>query len=208
MKTKTDFRTQKNEITVSIIAGKLKNKRIFLPDTPLTRPSKSIVRGSIFDTLQEDVRNHTFIEMFAGSGSIGFEALSRGVDEVIFMEKEEIPLKILKTNSNILVKTEIIKKEQINIIFGDSFLNLSTALKNAKSQVILYLDPPFSIRENMENIYTNLFKVLENLTEIEKQKIDLIILEHLTLEQAPKSLAEKELIKNKKFGKTTISYFI
>jgi 16S rRNA (guanine(966)-N(2))-methyltransferase RsmD len=186
--------------SVHIMAGKYKNKKIFLPDTPLTRPSKSIVRESIFNTLQNDIFDKTFIEMFAGSGSIGFEALSRGASEIIFMEKEKIPFDVLKQNS------KNFPNEDIKIIFGDSLINISNVLKEAEYQIILYLDPPFSIRENMENIYIDLFKTLDDL-EL-SDKIELIILEHLSSEKAPEKIAQKEFSKTKKFGKTTISYYI
>ena len=80
---------------IYINGGKYKGKKIFLPNSNTTRPSKSIVRNSIFDTLQNEIYNTTFIELFAGSGSVGFEAISRGCAELYLLEIDEVAIRTL-----------------------------------------------------------------------------------------------------------------
>jgi len=63
--------------TKKIVAGKFKNKVIKLPSKTTTRSSKSIVLESFFNTLQFDIIDANFVEVFSGSGSVGLEALSR-----------------------------------------------------------------------------------------------------------------------------------
>ena len=65
-------------ITKKIISGKFKNKVLKLPSKTTTRSSKAIVLESFFNTIQFDIIDATFVEVFSGSGSIGLEALSRG----------------------------------------------------------------------------------------------------------------------------------
>ena len=70
-----------------IIGGKYKGKKIKLPPLSVTRSSKSILRESLFNTLQQDIAGKNLVEVFAGSGSIGLEAISRGAKKVFFIEK-------------------------------------------------------------------------------------------------------------------------
>jgi len=188
----------KKDNIIHINAGKYKGRKIFLPNIETTRPSKSIVRNSIFNTLQNEVTDRPFIELFAGSGSIGFEAVSRGSSKVLFCEMNRVAIQTLK--KNILS----FSGENIEIITGDTFSNISTILSRLDKESIFYLDPPFSIRDGMEDIYKKSYKIFES---IDKKYIYYIILEHLSDEVAPKNIGETSLIKSKKFGKTTISYY-
>jgi len=65
-------------ITKKIVAGRFKNKVLKLPSKTTTRSSKAIVLESFFNTVQFDIIDATFVELFSGSGSVGLEALSRG----------------------------------------------------------------------------------------------------------------------------------
>jgi len=183
---------------VHINAGKYKGRKIYLPNIETTRPSKSIVRNSIFDTLQNEVYNHPFVEMFAGSGSVGFEAISRGSSKVIFLEMNRVAIQTLKKNiSNF-------QNENIEIIAGDSFSNLEKLLDHLGGKTIFHIDPPFSIRDGMEDIYKKTYKFLES---IETKYIQYLILEHISDEVVPEKIGECFLIKSRRFGKTTISYY-
>ena len=183
---------------IYINSGKYKGKKIFLPNILTTRVSKSIVRKSIFDTLQNEIFNIVFIEMFAGSGSVGFEALSRGASKIIFFENNPIAIQTLKKNS------QIFPDENIEIIAGDSFENLPNKINKINEKMIIYIDPPFPIRKNMENIYQ---KVYDLFNRINNSKIEIAILEQLSDEVAPEILGNLINFKNKKFGKTTLRYF-
>jgi len=85
-------------ITKKIVAGKFKNKVLKLPSKSTTRSSKAIVLESFFNTIQFEIIDAIFVELFSGSGSIGLEALSRGAKEIIFMERDREALKILREN--------------------------------------------------------------------------------------------------------------
>ena len=88
----------KKHLTKKIVAGKYKGKTIKLPPLSTTRSSKGIVLESFFNTIQFEIIDEIFVEVFSGSGSIGLEALSRGAKQVYFMEKNKEALKILKEN--------------------------------------------------------------------------------------------------------------
>ncbi len=185
---------------IHINSGKYKGKKILLPDVETTRPSKSIVRNSIFDTLQNEVYNKTFIELFGGSGSVGFEAISRGASQLYLFEMNRVALKTLQQNR------KSFSDENIEIIGGDSFQNIYTILdKLQNNSSILYIDPPFSIRDGMENIYNKLYDLIDEL--VESNKFKYIIIEHLSTEKPKESFRSFSLNKSRKFGKTTLSYY-
>jgi 16S rRNA (guanine(966)-N(2))-methyltransferase RsmD len=188
--------------TKKIISGKFKNRVLRLPSKTTTRSSKAIVLESFFNTLQFDIVDATFVEVFSGSGSIGLEALSRGANNILFMEKDRDAIKVLKENiSNIDAKA-------CEVFSGDSFTNINAViatLKRNKQSAYFYIDPPFSIREGMEDIYD---KMLTMIASIPPELAELIIIEHMTGLEIPESIGTFVKKKFKKFGNTTLTYYV
>ena len=83
-----------------VLAGKYKSKLIRTIDDPLTRPMMSKVRESIFNSLQFNIENKDILDLYAGSGSLGIESLSRGANFVTFIENSDDCITILKQNSS------------------------------------------------------------------------------------------------------------
>jgi len=186
---------------IKIISGKYKGKTISLPRTKTTRPTKQIVRESFINTTRQGLKESYFVEVFAGSGSVGIEALSNGAKFVFFLEKNQDAIAVLKKNiSNIDPKHS-------QIIAGDSFENIKdviTKLKRKNQQAIFYLDPPFNIRQNQEDIYQ---KTLSLINLLPQEIVRLITIEHLSGFDFNSQIGIYKKIKTKKFGKTTLSYF-
>ena len=187
--------------TTKIIAGAYKGKVLNLPSLDVTRSSKAVLKESVFNVLQFDIIDKIFIESFAGSGSIGLEAISRGAKRAYFIELD-------KKSYSILVKNcKSINIEKCQTIQGNAFVQtplILEFLKNSKEEVILYVDPPFDFREGMEDIYDKSFRMIEN---IENSNIFKIIIEHESKLEVPKILGKFSLEKTRKFGKSSLSYF-
>ena len=187
--------------TTKIIAGAYKGKVLSLPSLDVTRSSKAVLKESVFNVLQFDIIDKIFIESFAGSGSIGLEAISRGAKRAYFIELD-------KKSYSILVKNcKSINIEKCQTIQGNAFVQtplILEFLKNSKEEVILYVDPPFDFREGMEDIYDKSFRMIEN---IENSNIFRIIIEHESKLEIPKILGKFSLEKTRKFGKSSLSYF-
>ena len=187
--------------TTKIIAGAYKGKVLNLPSLDVTRSSKAVLKESVFNVLQFDIIDKIFIESFAGSGSIGLEAISRGAKRAYFIELD-------KKSYSILVKNcKSINIEKCQTIQGNAFVQtplILEFLKNSKEEVILYVDPPFDFREGMEDIYDKSFRMIEN---IESDNIFKIIIEHESKLEVPKILGKFSLEKTRKFGKSSLSYF-
>ena len=187
-------------LTKKIISGKFKGKVLKLPSKTTTRSSKSIVLESFFNTLQFDIVDATFVEVFSGSGSIGLEALSRGAETIIFMEQDRDALKTLKSN------IALTDPQSCSVYGGDSFSNIKEVIKRLKKQdksAYFYVDPPFSIREGMEDIYDKTMQLIKNLPS---EIVELIIIEHMTGLEIPENLGDFHIKKSKKFGNTSLTY--
>mgnify|MGYP002640485338 CR=1 FL=1 len=187
-------------ITKKIIMGKFKGKTLKLPSMETTRSSKSIVLESFFNTVQFDIIDATFVEVFSGSGSIGLEALSRGASSILFMERDRDALKVLKENISLT------DPSACRVFAGDSFSNITEVVKTLKKKnedAYFYIDPPFSIREGMEDIYEKMMKLIVSLPQ---EVVKLIIIEHMTGLEIPSSIGPFEVTKSKKFGNTSLTY--
>lgn len=194
------MKNNNNKFTKKIISGKYKGKVLNIPSKVTTRSSKTIVLESFFNTLQFDIVDSVFVEVFSGSGSIGLEALSRGAKEIYFMEKDRDALRILKSNIASLSASDC------HVYSGDSFTNIKEVvakLKKTQQRAYVYVDPPFSIREGMEDIYD---KTMTLIAALPSEYVEMVIVEHMTGLEIPDKLGNFELKKSKKFGNTTLSY--
>ena len=182
---------QKQKPTTKIIAGKYRGKILELPDLDITRSSKSILKESFFNVIQYDVVDTIFIEAFAGSGSIGLEAISRGAKTSHFIEIDNRSYRILQKNCH------SIDPKSCVMVLGDTFEKLPEILnhyKNSKSPIILYIDPPFDFREDMEDIYADCFDMVE---AIQNTNIDVVAFEYATGLEMPHKLGKFKLYKTK-----------
>jgi len=195
------MKNNNKKFTKKIISGKFKGKILNLPSKTTTRSSKTIVLESFFNTLQFDIVDSIFVEVFSGSGSIGLEALSRGANSVIFMEKDRDALKTLKSNISQTAP------HKCTVYAGDSFKNINEVvakLKKKSEDAYFYIDPPFSIREGMEEIYDKTIKLISSLP---KDRVKMIIIEYMTGLDLDETLGNFKIIKTKKFGNTSLAYY-
>lgn len=188
--------------TTTITAGAYKGKKIEIPDIFTTRSSKGILKESLFNTLQFDIIDKNFVEVFAGSGSIGLEALSRGAKQAYFMEYNPTAYKYLEAN------VKHIAPEKSHLFYGDSFKNFEAVyslVKKSSEKSYFYFDPPFSIRDGMDDIYDKTIALIET---IEPEVAKMVMIEHMTQLTMPEQIGKLSMVKRKKFGRSTISYYV
>ncbi len=127
--------------TIRIIGGQWKRTPITVIDAQGLRPTPERVRETLFNWL-----NHLFdggfatlscLDMFAGSGALGFEAASRGFQHVVMMEKNRMALRNLQT------LREKLKADQIDILSGDALLMTKAMADAGRRFDLICLDPPF-----------------------------------------------------------------
>jgi 16S rRNA (guanine(966)-N(2))-methyltransferase RsmD len=188
--------------TTTITAGKYKGKKIEIPDIFTTRSSKGILKESLFNRLQFDIIDKNFVEVFAGSGSIGLEALSRGAGECYFMEYNKIAFYSLEKN------VKQLEPSKCHLFLGDSFEKFSIVydmVKKSSKKTYFYFDPPFSIRNGMDDIYD---KTIALIKSISPKVCEMVIVEHMSSLKMPETIGTFIKNRHKKFGRSTITYYI
>jgi 16S rRNA (guanine966-N2)-methyltransferase len=120
-----------------IIGGKWRGRKLSFPDVVDLRPTTDRIRETVFNWLMADIVDAECLDLFAGSGALGFEALSRGAKQVTFIDQSSEVINQLKENAAIL-KAE----SQANILQQEAipFLN-----QQKKQLDIIFLDPPFKL---------------------------------------------------------------
>ena len=122
-----------------IIAGESKGRKLKIPEG--IRPTQDKVRESIFNVLADKVLDATILDLFAGSGSFGFEALSRGADEVTFVETNPMVINVLTENINMLGY-----KEKTRVIRADAIKTLQNLESDSQRPDIVFADPPYNMK--------------------------------------------------------------
>lgn len=120
-----------------IVAGKYRHLQIKYPETQDTRPTMDRVREAIFSALGDNVDGANVLDLFAGSGAMGLEALSRGASSCTFVDQSKIAVDCVRTNI-----TKIKVSEPTRIVLSDALKYLET-MKEEKID-ILFLDPPYA----------------------------------------------------------------
>lgn len=123
--------------TVRIIGGEFRSRRIQFPDIPGLRPTQDRIRETIFNWLMPYISDAKCLDLFAGSGVLGFEALSRGAGFCCFVENHPQALTALHTNAKALA----LKPEQLAIMRG--FVPKRLPVLPQAPFDIIFLDPPF-----------------------------------------------------------------
>jgi 16S rRNA (guanine966-N2)-methyltransferase len=123
---------------VRIIGGDWRSRRISFPDHEGLRPSADRVRETLFNWLGQDLGGQRCLDLFAGSGALGFEALSRGAACVVMVEKSCRVCEALRRNAELLAA----KNLQLHCVDALEFATAAAADEAARFDVV-FLDPPF-----------------------------------------------------------------
>jgi 16S rRNA (guanine966-N2)-methyltransferase len=124
---------------VRIIGGRWRSRRISFPDHEGLRPSADRVRETLFNWLGQNLGGRTCLDLFAGSGALGFEALSRGAAGVVMVEKSRSACAALRRNGELLGA----KNLQLRCTDALEFATAAAADPAARFDVV-FLDPPFA----------------------------------------------------------------
>ena len=131
---------------IRITGGENRSRLLETPNTTLTKPTMDKVRAAVFNALGDSVKNSRVLDLFAGSGSYGFEALSRGAKDATFVDSSFEAIKAIKKNAANL------NRENVEILNNDVLSFLS---QNSKDFDIIFADPPYKL-----DVYETMVKML------------------------------------------------
>jgi len=168
-----------------VISGKYKGKKLIGFDLEGTRPTQDRVKMSVFSMIQEKISDSTVLDLFAGTGNLGIEAISNGARHVTFVDSSKNAIRVIQKN------TEKIQ-ENYAILLEDYQKVLDRFSKENRKFDIIFLDPPYQM-DNLSSILE--FLVKKDL--LEKSSLVICELEHDHLKDNYGPLV---LWKEKKYG--------
>lgn len=175
-----------------IIAGQYRSRRLATPEGQDTRPTLDRVREALFNILGDRVVESRFIDLFAGSGAIGLEALSRGASHVTFVETALPAVRALRSN----IESLKISASEFTIVHQDALTYLRAAVTNPAD--ILFADPPYSPEA-----------LVGLLAELIPQQISaegLIVIQHFAKDSLPAPHAGLTITDQRTYGKSSLSF--
>lgn len=121
-----------------VIAGEARRLLLKTPKGDVTRPTADMVKETLFNMLSFSVEGARFLDLFAGSGGIGIEALSRGALEAVFVDNSKEALDCMEYN---LAHTRL--RDRARVLKGDAVLELRRMSKREGVFDIIFMDPPY-----------------------------------------------------------------
>ena len=182
-------------MTLRVISGKARGLKLDSPKNQDVRPTTDRVKESLFNIINPYIRESNILDLFAGTGSLGIECLSRGAKNCVFVDKSKDSINIIKSN----VKKARVENEStiLNIDFKDAVKRLSS--QNQKFDVI-FMDPPY-----YENMFIECLKIIDELTLVYEDGI--IVVEHDTKDLLDESIGNLVKSRDKKYGNTTLTFY-
>jgi len=177
---------------VRIIAGFYKGRVLKVPAH--IRPTQDNVRKAVFD-IMGDIVSLSFLELFAGSGAIGLEALSRGAAPVVFVESHSACARAVNENIKALGA-----QDTCFVIHQDAARAIEGLCRSGKKFDVVFLDPPY-----YEDTAKNVLITLEAYDIVAPAGV--VIVQHFKKDLLPEKTAHLAQFKQNRYGDTLVSFY-
>lgn len=175
---------------VRLIAGRFGGRILDAPDTSKTHPMSERIRNAIFNSLGSEVQDAVVLDAFAGSGAIGFEALSRGAAHVTFLERDRIACKVIDKNTDTLGCGDTARLIRASVTAWSE--------NNPSEQFdLIFADPPY--HDPQFSTVTRLFSHLKPGA--------LMVLSHPGRGEAPTGTKGIVVVDNRSYGTASLTFF-
>ena len=181
-------------MSVRVISGVAKGCKLQVPRGLAVRPTSDRAKEGLFNIIGGRVTNCHFLDLYAGSGAIGIEALSRGATSAVFVEKQHHVARIIRRN---LTRTSLADRARVMVAdAGDALKRLK---KEGEFFDIIFADPPYKLK--------NTHGILQVLVNKEVLNADgLVIWEHASMASIPASIGNMLCLKEVRYGDTSFSF--
>ena len=177
-----------------VISGKYRSRKLFGYDIDGIRPTKDSVKESMFDMVRNYVDDSICLDLFAGTGALGIEALSNGAKSVYFVDESKNAINVINKNLESFKATDGVK------VLNDNYTNAIKYFSNNNITFdIIFIDPPYGVI-TIEQVISNILKkgILSN---------DGIVICEYENESLKEEYNNLRLLKYKKYGKTYLSIY-
>jgi 16S rRNA (guanine(966)-N(2))-methyltransferase RsmD len=180
---------------VRIIAGALKGRRLLTPKGATTRPTADQVRIALMDTLAPRLPGARVLDLYAGAGGVGLEALSRGAGEATFVEHDARAIAALRDNIAALGVAAVARVRR-----GDVLRELAALYRAGERFDIVFLDPPYDaglVETTLETLGGGGLLLAEGL----------VIAQHFTKRAPAERIGALSAFRTRRFGETTLTFY-
>jgi 16S rRNA (guanine(966)-N(2))-methyltransferase RsmD len=178
-----------------ILAGRLKGRRLVTPKGDVTRPTADQVRLALLDTLMPWLPQARFLDLFAGAGGVGLEALSRGAAHATFVERDARAVAALRANIDALGVAGLTR-----VVRGDAVAELDRLARAGERFDLVFLDPPYDAGA-----------VDATLARLGAADVvtagALVIAQHFTKRAPAAATGALSAFRTRRFGETTLTFF-
>ena len=179
---------------VRVISGSARGLKLNTPGDDRVRPTTDRVKESMFNIVQDWVYDSQVLDLFAGSGALGIEALSRGASQAVFCDNSLDSIKIIKSN---IEKARVVDRSKI--VSGDYKRCLRDMEAKNQSFDMIFVDPPY---------YEGLFEeVLDTIRSYKILKKDGIVIVEHDAKRPIGQVEGLEVYKEKKYGITMLTFY-
>lgn len=173
-----------------VITGIAKGRRLITLEGEDIRPTSDKVKGAVFNSIQFDIEGRTVLDLFAGSGSLGIEALSRGAKKAVFIDLSRDAIRVVNEN---LEHCKL--KDNAAVFNGDSLSYLKTTRERFD---IVFIDPPYNKQLTQ--------KALPLVTKVLNDG-GIIVCETAFDEELPPQIGNYSVVKSDKYSKTRLTIY-
>jgi 16S rRNA (guanine(966)-N(2))-methyltransferase RsmD len=176
-----------------VITGSAKGRKIIAPPGLSTRPTTDWIKESVFNIIQFDIEGRRVLDIFAGSGQMGIEALSRGARECVFVENDRTAVKLISENLKTLGFTEV------STVYERDY---KAFLKSEKGKFdLVFLDPPYGDGHIVKTL--ELFSAFDILSDG-----GIIVCEGTREEKLPPAVRNLKVSNEYPYGRTKITLYV
>ena len=175
-----------------IIAGSAKGKKLITTPGFTIRPLLSRIKKSLFDILRPEIDNSVFLDLYAGTGNVGIEALSRGAKKAVFVENSRQCVEMIEKN---LINCGFSKKAEV--LSAD----ITTKLPKFNRKFdIIFIGPPYKL-----NLTTKTIEIIDENNLLSNN--GWIIAQHHIKEPVAEEIGKFIMLRQKKYGDTMLTFF-
>ena len=166
------------------------------------RPTQNLVRKALFDILGQELDGEKVLELFAGSGALGLEALSRGAGNVTFVERESHHVEVILENIKRLKIEEANpqNKSKVQVLTQDAFASIKLFAKNEEKFDLVIADPPYE-----EELGKKALKHLGAYDILHPNSV--VVIQHYKRQILPQQEGRIMLFREESYGATRLSFY-
>jgi 16S rRNA (guanine(966)-N(2))-methyltransferase RsmD len=178
-----------------VVSGEAKGRRLKSPVKECIRPTADRVKETLFDIIGDRIREARVLDLFAGTGSLGIEALSRGARSILFVDVAKQAIRLISDN---LIRTDL--QERAEIWRTDALRAIARLGKKGRRFEIALLDPPYE--------YGHIERIMRRYQQADLSTPEsMIVVEHHKKTVLPDGVESMYRFLEKRFGDTVLSFY-